>query len=59
MELWKRSRRHRRDYKRVIEATGLARSAKDTYVNRFSAFVRWLNDDFEPGSRLKASGKNR
>ena len=41
------------EYKKVVEATNLSRTTKDTYIDHPSAFVRWLYDDFEPGSRLK------
>ena len=41
------------EYKKVVEATNLSRTTKDTYIDHPSAFVRWLYDDFEPGSRVK------
>ena len=41
------------EYKKVVEVTNLSRSTKDTYIDHPSAFVRWLHDDFEPGSRLR------
>lgn len=41
------------EYKKVVEAANLALSTKDTYIRHSSNFVRWLYDDFEPGSGLK------
>ncbi|MCE2469126.1 MAG: hypothetical protein J4F32_01130 [Dehalococcoidia bacterium] len=34
-----------------VKATNLAQSSKDTYIPHAEHFVRWLDDDFEPGSR--------
>ena len=34
-------------YTREVEATGLARSTKHTYLIHVERFVRWLHDDLE------------
>lgn len=38
-------------YARIVEATRLAPQSKETYLGHAEQFVRWLADDFEPGSR--------
>ncbi len=38
-------------YKTLIEGTTLAEKSKHTYVLHAEHFVRWLDDDFEPGGR--------
>lgn len=38
-------------YKREVEAVVLAQSTKATYIQHSDSFVRWLRDDFTPGSR--------
>ena len=40
-------------YKTEVRATSLKVNTKNTYINRAQNFVRWLDDDFEPGSGLK------
>ena len=35
-----------------VEATSLKRKTKDTYCRHASTFVRWLNDEFEPGANV-------
>lgn len=40
-------------YETEVEDSPLRRSAKDTYVLHARHFVRWLEDDFEPGASLK------
>jgi hypothetical protein len=42
-------------YKGVVEATGLKSNTKWTYVTHAEHFVRWLNDDFEPGINVRRS----
>ena len=39
-------------YEQEVEATGLQLSSKHTYILHARHFVRWLDDDFVPGSRL-------
>ena len=40
-----------RDYIAEVEASKLRPKAKGTYIRHAQTFVRWLDDDFEPGSR--------
>ena len=40
-------------YEREVEDTPLATSAQNTYLLHARHFVRWLDDDFEPGATLK------
>jgi hypothetical protein len=40
-------------YRKVVEATNLTRTTKDTYLLHSENFVRWLEDGFEPGERKK------
>ena len=40
-------------YEREVEDTPLTTSAKNTYLLHARNFVRWLEDDFEPGATLK------
>lgn len=39
-----------RAYEDAVEATNLASASKTIYIDRADRFVRWLDDDFEPGS---------
>lgn len=39
------------EYEKEVESTSLARKTKDTYLRHAQTFVRWLEGDFEPGSR--------
>ena len=39
-------------YEIRVEASSLARNSKVTYLLHARNFVRWLDDDFEPGDRL-------
>ena len=39
-------------YLEEVEATELRPSAKRTYELHATTFVRWLEDDFVPGSRI-------
>ena len=41
------------EYVTEVEATSLTDSAKRTYLLHARNFVRWLDDDFEPGGTLK------
>ena len=34
----------------VTESDGLKQSSKQTYIDYAREFVRWLNDDFQPGA---------
>lgn len=40
-----------REYEEQVESTNLSPNSKRTYTNRAECFVRWLDGDFEPGSR--------
>jgi hypothetical protein len=42
-----------REYRRHVEATGLTRKTKDTYLLHSENFVRWPEGKFEPGSRKR------
>lgn len=41
-------------YEKVVEDSCLKRSTRDTYIVHARNFVRWLDDDFEPGGTLKS-----
>ena len=40
-------------YETEIEDAPLTRNTKDTYILHARYFVRWLDDDFKPGARLR------
>lgn len=40
-------------YEVEISGTPMTPSTKRTYILHAGNFVRWLDDDFEPGSTLK------
>ena len=40
-------------YEEEVNATTMTRSTKHTYILHADQFVRWLNDEFEPGSTKK------
>ena len=40
-------------YETEVRATSLADSSQDTYIYNAQCFVRWLDDDFEPGATLE------
>lgn len=40
-------------YREEVEATRLRPSSKWTYLQHAEHFVRWLNDDFEPGINIR------
>ena len=40
-------------YEDEINGTNLSPKSKETYIRRANNFVRWLEDDFEPGGTLK------
>ena len=40
-------------YEAEISDTPMTRNTKKTYILHAEHFVRWLNDDFEPGATLK------
>ncbi len=37
-------------YERTVENSPLKPSAKDTYLGHARQFVRWVADEFEPGT---------
>jgi hypothetical protein len=37
-------------YRRELEEAGLTKSTVDTYVDRASRFLRWLDGDYRPGN---------
>jgi len=40
-------------YKKEILAVGYAQNTEKTRISQSDAFVRWLNDEFTPGSGLR------
>jgi hypothetical protein len=40
-----------KDYRAAVEASDLSESSQATYVDMANNFVRWLREDFDPGSR--------
>ena len=40
-------------YKKEVNAAPIAGNTKNTYILHSNNFVRWLNDEFEPGGRNK------
>ena len=40
-------------YVQEVEATGLSPSSEQTYILHARHFVRWLDDDFEPGVNVR------
>ena len=46
-------------YEREVEATGMTGQSKSTYLLHARHFVRWLDDDFEPGVQLIRKGGRR
>ena len=42
-------------YRQEVESTELQPTTKKTYLTHAENFVRWLDDDFEPGVVLKRS----
>ena len=41
-------------YVREVRAAGLSPSSEQTYILHARHFVRWLDDDFEPGINLRS-----
>ena len=48
-----------RRYEQEVEATGLTEQSKTTYLLHARQFVRWLDDDFDPGVQLIRKGGRR
>ena len=49
-------------YEHEVDATDMTPESKRTYIGHAQQFVRWLDDDFEPGvnvRRRKASNQTR
>ena len=42
-------------YRAEVLAASLERYTERTYIQRVDQFVRWLNDEFEPGIRKKTA----
>lgn len=40
-------------YEEEVNGSSLARNTKATYLLHANNFVRWLDDDFEPGGTLR------
>ena len=43
------------EYAKEVTLSGLSHKSKQTYTNHAEQFVRWLDDDFEPGGHLRRS----
>ena len=41
-------------YRNEVDDTDLSPKTKKTYIRHASTFVRWLADNFTPGSQLKS-----
>ena len=41
------------EYKKVVDATGMTDKSKWTYTDYADRFVRWLDDNFEPGAKVR------
>ncbi len=39
-------------YRKEVEESNLAQTTQKTYLRHAGTFVRWLHEDFEPGSRV-------
>ena len=42
-------------YEAEVNTAPLTRKTKNTYISHADNFVRWLQDDFEPGVKKKRS----
>lgn len=42
-------------YQAEVDAAPLTRSTKHTYILHAEHFVRWLDDDFEPGIQKRSN----
>ena len=42
-----------KQYEQEVKSTALAQLSKATYLLHARHFVRWLDDDFEPGATLR------
>ena len=40
-------------YKEEVENAGLKKATEMTYLRHADTFIRWLDDDFEPGATLR------
>ena len=40
-------------YIEEVEGSRLSQNAKQTYIGHSREFVRWLDDDFEPGAHVR------
>ena len=38
-------------YEEEVMASTMSKNSKKTYIHRAQLFVRWLDDDFEPGAQ--------
>ena len=43
-------------YEEEVEASRMTSQSKITYRDHARQFVRWLDDDFEPGANVKRMG---
>ena len=46
-------------YEEEVAATEMTVESKRTYLLHANQFVRWLNDDFEPGATLRGGRGGR
>ena len=40
-------------YTTEVNDTGMTDNSKETYLLYVDQFIRWINDDFEPGAKLR------
>ena len=40
-------------YTQEVNDTGMTDRSKETYLLYVDQFIRWINDDFEPGAKLR------
>ena len=45
------------NYEEAVNATSMTVESKKTYLLHARNFVRWLNDDFEPGATLRQANR--
>ena len=45
------------NYEEAVNATLMTEQSKKTYLLHAKNFVRWLDDDFEPGATLRQTNR--
>lgn len=46
------------NYEEAVNATLMTEQSKKTYLLHSKNFVRWLDDDFEPGATLRQTNRD-